>query len=236
MAYSIIESAKLLVKLHGHGSRTIDLARDSFTIGRKVDNDLSIDDHTVSSHHAKIVRVQSVYFVEDLKSTNGTTLNGKPIERAQLHDADVIAIGQHRIIFQDHAPGLVLTASVRSTDMEKTMVIDSKDLRSGASSTTAKVLVTSGKTDRLEYPLTKPSNLIGSQEGAAIHLTGWFAPKMAALITHRGGAYSISCSQGNKKLLVNGKEVCGQQQLKDGDAIEVAGVSMTFYVVSPQHK
>jgi hypothetical protein len=59
---------------------------------------------------------------------------------------------------------------------------------------------------------------------------------MAALITHRGGAYSISCSQGNKKLLVNGKEVCGQQQLKDGDAIEVAGVSMTFYVVSPQHK
>ena len=236
MAYSIIESAKLLVKLHGHGSRTIDLARDSFTIGRKVDNDLSIDDHTVSSHHAKIVRVQSVYFVEDLKSTNGTTLNGKPIERAQLHDADVIAIGQHRIIFQDHAPGLVLTASARSTDMEKTMVIDSKDLRSGASSTTAKVLVTSGKTDRLEYPLTKPSNLIGSQEGAAIHLTGWFAPKMAALITHRGGAYSISCSQGNKKLLVNGKEVCGQQQLKDGDAIEVAGVSITFYVVSPQHK
>jgi pSer/pThr/pTyr-binding forkhead associated (FHA) protein len=155
MAYSIIESAKLLVKLHGHGSRTIDLARDSFTIGRRVDNDLPIDDHTVSSHHAKIVRVQSVYFVEDLKSTNGTTLNGKPIERAQLHDADV---------------------------------------------------------------------------------TGWFAPKMAALITHRGGAYSISCSQGSKKLLVNGKEVCGQQQLKDGDAIEVAGVSMTFYVVSPQHK
>lgn len=116
------------------------------------------------------------------------------------------------------------------------MVIDSKDLHSGASSTTAKVHVTSGKTDRLEYPLTKPSNLIGSQEGAAIHLTGWFAPKMAALITHRGGVYSISCSQGSKKLLVNGKEVCGQQQLKDGDAIEVAGVSMTFYVVSPQHK
>jgi pSer/pThr/pTyr-binding forkhead associated (FHA) protein len=235
MAHSIVESAKLLVKLHGLGSRTIDLARDSFTIGRKVDNDLPIDDHTVSSHHAKIVRVQSVYFVEDLKSTNGTTLNGKLIERAQLHDADVIAIGQHRIIFQDHATGLVITASAPSTDMEKTMVIDSKDLYSGASST-AKVLVTSGKTDRLEYPLTKPSNLIGSQEGAAIHLTGWFAPKMAALITHRGDAYSINCSQGSKKLLVNGKEVCGQQQLKDGDAIEVAGVSMTFYVVSPPHK
>jgi len=62
----LTDSAKLLVKLHGQGSRSIDLTADSFTIGRKPDNDLPIDDHTVSSRHAKIVRVQSVYFIEDL--------------------------------------------------------------------------------------------------------------------------------------------------------------------------
>lgn len=236
MAHTIIESAKLLVKLQGQGSRTIDLARDSFTIGRKADNDLPIDDHTVSSHHAKIVRVQSVYFVEDLKSTNGTTLNGKSIERAQLHDTDVIAIGQHRIIFQDNAPAPAMAPSVSSTDMEHTMAISSKDLHAAASSVTAKVVVTSGKTDRLEYHLTKPANLIGSQEGAAIQLTGWFAPKAAALITNRGGAYSISPSQGGKKLLVNGQEVSGQQPLKNSDVIEVAGVSLTFYMVPPKGK
>ena len=73
-------SAKLLVKLNGQGSRSIDLMTDSFTIGRKAENDLPIDDPTVSSRHAKIVRVQSVYFVEDLKSTNGTAVNGKPAE------------------------------------------------------------------------------------------------------------------------------------------------------------
>ena len=227
----ITASAKLLVKLHGQGSRSIDLTADSFTIGRKVDNDLPIDDHTVSSHHAKIVRVQSVYFVEDMKSTNGTSVNGKFVERAQLHDADVITIGKHRMIFQDNTPSLTASASV-SADLDQTMAISGKP----ATPITATLVITSGKTDRLEYQLTKTANLIGSQEGAAIRLTGWFAPKAAALISSRGTGFTISPSQGGKRLLVNGREVSAPQPLKDGDMIEVAGVSMTFYVIQPKSK
>ena len=102
MGKTLTASAKLLVKLHGQGSQSIELTRDSFTIGRKADNDLPIDDHTVSSRHARIVRVQSVYFLEDFGSTNGTVVNGRTVDRAQLHDADVITIGQHRMIFQDN--------------------------------------------------------------------------------------------------------------------------------------
>mgnify|MGYP003578185677 FL=1 len=52
MGDTVTIPAKLLVKLHGQGSRSIDLTEDSFAIGRKADNDLSIDDHTVSSRHA----------------------------------------------------------------------------------------------------------------------------------------------------------------------------------------
>lgn len=234
MGNILTASAKLLVKLHGQGSRSIDLTADSFTIGRKPDNDLPIDDHTVSSRHAKIVRVQSVYFLEDLKSTNGTAVNGKPVERAQLHDADVITIGQHRIIFQDNATSAVASTSA-SSDLDQTMVISGKHL-SPAPSITAKVVITSGKTDRLEYHLTKTANLIGSQEGAAIRLTGWFAPKAVALISSRGSGFTISPSEGSKRLLVNGRDVSAPQALKDGDVIEVVGVSMTFYVIKPKTK
>jgi pSer/pThr/pTyr-binding forkhead associated (FHA) protein len=234
MGNALTDSAKLLVKLHGQGSRSIDLTADSFTIGRKPDNDLPIDDHTVSSRHAKIVRVQSVYFLEDLKSTNGTAVNGKPVERAQLHDADVITIGQHRIIFQDNATSAVASTSA-SSDLDQTMVISGKHL-SPAPSITAKVVITSGKTDRLEYHLTKTANLIGSQEGAAIRLTGWFAPKAVALISSRGSGFTISPSEGSKRLLVNGRDVSAPQALKDGDVIEVVGVSMTFYVIQPKTK
>jgi len=234
MGNALTASAKLLVKLHGQASRSIDLTADSFSIGRKPENDLPIDDHTVSSRHAKIVRVQSVYFLEDLKSTNGTAVNGKPVERAQLHDADVITIGQHRIIFQDNAPSAA-TSVPASLDLDQTLAISGKHL-AAAPSITAKVVITSGKTDRLEYHLTKRANLIGSQEGAAIRLTGWFAPKAVALISSRGSGFTISPSEGSKRLLVNGREVSAPQTLKDGDGIEVAGVSMTFYIIAPRTK
>jgi len=234
MGNALTASAKLLVKLHGQASRSIDLTADSFSIGRKPENDLPIDDHTVSSRHAKIVRVQSVYFLEDLKSTNGTAVNGKPVERAQLHDADVITIGQHRIIFQDNAPSAA-TSVPASLDLDQTLAISGKHL-AAAPSITAKVVITSGKTDRLEYHLTKRANLIGSQEGAAIRLTGWFAPKAVALISSRGSGFTISPSEGSKRLLVNGREVSAPQTLKDGDGIEVAGASMTFYIIAPRTK
>lgn len=228
MGNILTDSAKLLVKLRGQGSRSIELTGDRFTIGRKPDNDLPIEDHTVSSRHATIVRVQSVYFIEDLQSTNGTSVNGRQIERAQLHDADVITIGKHRLIFQD-SPASSTAIAAASADLDQTIAISNKQMTGAAMA--AKILVTAGKTDRLEYQLTKGANLIGSQEGAAIRLCGWFAPKTAALIAVRAGMWSVSPSQGTKRLMVNGTSVPVQQQLKDGDVIEVAGVSMTFYVV-----
>lgn len=102
----------------------------------------------------------------------------------------------------------------------------------GRHALTAKVLIVTGKTDKLEYRLTKQVNVIGSQEGAIVRLTGWFAPKSAAMIARRGHSYSISPSQGAKSLLVNGIEVMGQQDLKDRDKIEVAGVTLIFYILS----
>ena len=66
----------------------------------------------------------------------------------------------------------------------------------------------------------------------ALRLTDWFAPKSAARIAQRGQSYAISPSQSTKSLLVNGTNVVGQQILKNGDQIEVAGVQLTFYLLS----
>ncbi|HEY7534211.1 MAG TPA: FHA domain-containing protein, partial [Nitrospiraceae bacterium] len=151
MPHTVSAQAKLLVKLQGQGSRILDLATDSFTIGRKADNDLAIDVQTISSRHARIVKVQSVFFVEDLKSTNGTSVNGKRIERHQLRDADVISIGQHRLIFQDN---VALSApSTIPVDMDQTVVLHGQDRIPTRPSAVAHLVVTSGKTDQLEYTL-----------------------------------------------------------------------------------
>jgi pSer/pThr/pTyr-binding forkhead associated (FHA) protein len=224
------QPAKLLVKLHGKGSQHIDLTLETLTIGRKPDNTLVIEDPAVSGHHARIVKVQAVFFLEDLKSTNGTAINGRPITRHQLRDADVITIGQHRLVFQEDTAASSATPTP-FVDLDRTTVLRGADRMPDRPTLTAKVLVVGGKTERVEYPLTKQVNVIGSQDGAVIRLTGWFAPKSAAIIARRGQSYSICPSRDAKYLLVNGTDVVGQQELKDGDQIEVAGVKLTFCVL-----
>ena len=231
MPETLPQPATLLVKLHGQGARNIELTLETLTIGRKADNTLVIEDPAVSGHHARIVKVQAVFFLEDLKSTNGTAINGLPVTRHQLRDADVITIGQHRLVFQENATSST-AAPAPFVDLDRTTVLRRTDRTPDSPTLTAKVLIVAGKTDRLEYPLTKQVNVIGSQDGAVIRLTGWFAPKSAATISRRGHSYTLSRSQGAKSLLVNGTDVVGQQDLKDGDQIEVAGVKLTFYLLS----
>ncbi len=235
MPVTLPQPATLLVKLHGKGARHIELTHETLTIGRKADNTLVIEDPNVSGHHARIVKVQAVFFLEDLKSTNGTAINGQPITRHQLHDADVITIGQHRLVFQENAVASTV-APTPFVDLDRTTVLRGTDRTPDGPTLTATVLIVAGKTDRLEYPLTKQVNVIGSQDGAVIRLTGWFAKKSAATIARRGHSYAISPSQGTKSLLVNGTNVVGQQVLKNGDQIEVAGVQLTFYLLpGPNH-
>jgi len=143
----------------------------------------------------------------------------------------VITIGQHRLVFQENSTAST-AAPAPFVDLDRTTVLRGTDRTPDGPTRTAKVLIVAGKTDRLEYPLTKQVNVIGSQDGAVIRLTGWFAPKSAATIARRGHSYSISPSQGAKSLLVNGTDVVGQQDLKEGDQIEVAGVKLTFCVLS----
>jgi pSer/pThr/pTyr-binding forkhead associated (FHA) protein len=219
----------LLIRLHEKPSQELEIASECFTIGRKSDNDLVIEDPAVSAHHAQITKILAVYFIEDLKSTNGTSVNNKPVDRHQLHDTDVITIGRHRLIFRDGSatasPAAVPAASV---DFDKTMVLPGTGVGTDTAPPPAALHVLSGKTDQPEYLLTKHVTAIGSHELAAIRLTGWFAPRTAAMITRRNRTYYISTAKSGKTLTVNGQRVSTERELKDNDHIGVAGTTLLF--------
>ena len=64
------------------------------SIGRSKDADIQIEDRYASSIHARLFSREGRHFVEDLKSTNGTTLNGGELNgEAELVDGDTIQIG-----------------------------------------------------------------------------------------------------------------------------------------------
>jgi pSer/pThr/pTyr-binding forkhead associated (FHA) protein len=77
-----------------------ELTEEVIILGRSKDCDIQIDDQSVSSKHARIVAESDpfldgnkLFFIEDLKSTNGTELNGKPVVKEKLNDGDSLKIG-----------------------------------------------------------------------------------------------------------------------------------------------
>jgi ABC-type multidrug transport system ATPase subunit len=63
-------------------------------IGRATDNDLELDDVRISRHHAEVrARAGGGYEVVDLRSSNGTFLNGARVSEHAIHDGDYIGIG-----------------------------------------------------------------------------------------------------------------------------------------------
>lgn len=69
-------------------------------IGRGSDADITVDDTSISRKHVEILWDGSRAEVNDLGSTNGSELNGKKVNRAQLPTDSVISIGRTRIVFR----------------------------------------------------------------------------------------------------------------------------------------
>lgn len=75
------------------------LALDAIaTIGRDVNNAIVVDDQFASAEHAILTFRGRAWYVEDLGSTNGTFVNGAPVEGVvPLGFGDIVQIGQVRL-------------------------------------------------------------------------------------------------------------------------------------------
>jgi serine phosphatase RsbU (regulator of sigma subunit) len=75
------------------GEHRVPVDRDSISIGRSPGQDIVLPDPCVSRHHAVILREGADYSIVDQKSSYGTYVNGVRVERATLHDADLLQLG-----------------------------------------------------------------------------------------------------------------------------------------------
>jgi len=108
------------LKYEGANLASFETANEMITIGRNPKNDIHIDNLAVSNFHAVIKKVMNVYFIEDLKSTNGTFVNEKKIDKYELLDGDQVIIGKHSLFFS-----FVADKQEKSSHNE-TMVLDTR--------------------------------------------------------------------------------------------------------------
>jgi pSer/pThr/pTyr-binding forkhead associated (FHA) protein len=76
------------------------LAKDTSTLGRHRNNDIVISDPKVSSFHARVDRTAEGHVLVDLKSRNGSHINGKRVENQLLANGDEIRVGTARLTYR----------------------------------------------------------------------------------------------------------------------------------------
>jgi hypothetical protein len=89
-----------LILLKDGTETSFPLTRDTYTIGRHRNNDIVISDPKVSSFHARIDRTSEGFNLVDLKSRNGSFVNGKRIEQATLKTGDEVRMGTARLVYK----------------------------------------------------------------------------------------------------------------------------------------
>ncbi|HEX4129053.1 MAG TPA: SpoIIE family protein phosphatase [Pirellulales bacterium] len=107
----------VLQVIRGHNVGTqYELANDRSVLGRHPECDIVLDVGAISREHAQIVRVNKDWFVEDLKSRNGTFVNGRMVSgRHPLRENDQLKICDLLFSFHHEQPGLLPPRAVTTT-------------------------------------------------------------------------------------------------------------------------
>lgn len=97
---ALSDGSAMLIAISGpsRGARFL-INSDKTSIGRATDNDIFLDDVTVSRKHAEISREGKTYVIRDCGSLNGTYVDGKVQESAELKDGMELHIGKFRLHF-----------------------------------------------------------------------------------------------------------------------------------------
>ena len=247
--------AKLTLQFEGIGLREYAVG-SGLTIGRLPDNKVVIDNPAVSGHHARVFLEGSSVVIEDLNSTNGTFVYGRPVARHVLRHGDEVLIGKHHLAF-DATGEVAPVSSPALQGLGDTVYLDTKQhraLRAGIESAKADAMamraaasprpavkapvasssarrvgvlrVISGRSEHVEYELERHTSLIGRSATAQVQLQGWFKPYVAVAIARSGDSYVATLLGG--KTQINNQPLAARHELKDGDILNVSGLTLEF--------
>lgn len=106
-------------------TQIITIDKPVFKIGRALENDLVIQEASLSRYHAEIRQENGTYQLIDMDSSGGSFLNGRKVSQSQLGSGDSIVLAGTALVFVDNAPQLSERA-VKVNKQEKDPLRDSE--------------------------------------------------------------------------------------------------------------
>ena len=224
--------AKLVVTTPDGKSSEVPLDKERISVGRHPDNQIHLNDSSVSGKHAVIITIAGSSFIEDLNSTNGTLVNGHRIKKHPLNSGESITIGHCKLDYHGDDDS--------QEEFERTMVISASQMK-------ALKMPPPPDTDKLMAAAPAPGELTGVLQvlegpfkGRELKLTRALnnlgrPPELAAISRRADGYYIVhigDISPSAKRVQLNGKPITAQpQKLKAGDTVELLGSKMRFNLV-----
>lgn len=205
-----------------------ELAKSSISIGRATTNDIIIDDEKISRSHAQLLFGEQGVDLVDLKSTNGTWVNGKRIERAELTPKDTISLGSQKLRYLLDEPSEELGITVIDTQMQLDQTINEEFLPVVVNETNKPSLLVFGGERTWNIDLHNIDRVtIGRDENCEVFIESSNVSRRHAEVQQRGAAYLLKDLGSTNGTWIGGQQV-DQQPLNDGDVIRVGPAHILF--------
>jgi len=236
--------AKVLLKFKNNIIQEFLIGAGPLTIGRTEDNTVAIDNLGISRNHARIIQSNGEFFIEDLNSQNGTSVNSLPIKRCALRDRDEIGIGKQNkhslIFFENDNEKVAIYSEIAPTQQkdinfgppEETLQLGTRRVSNPLSddpeeSSSVYITVLEGAASPQKVFLEKVLFIAGKGDNADLKVEGDYESNVIFIISSRPTGFFLSPSN-NIAMYLDQNRITEVVQLKDGAMIEFQDVKLKF--------
>lgn len=205
-----VSEPTIVVEMKGEVVQRVPLGgRSQLTFGRDPSCEIHLDDRALSRRHCRIERRGAALWVLDLKSANGTLLNGQPVkEPCRLHGGDVIGVGRYTVRFE----GV------------------------GEAKADTPVLTLTGPEGTHRFALVGEEIVLGRADTCDIAIGHKSISRRHLKILVKDGGFSIEDLGSQNGTKLNGKRIAGQVHVTKGDQIGMGGFTVELGFLEGEKK
>jgi pSer/pThr/pTyr-binding forkhead associated (FHA) protein len=218
---------RLILNEPDHPEQIFDLAGDRITLGRAPTNEIILQDAKASRSHAQIEFEGNVCSLADLESTNGTRVNGKLVERADLSPGDVISIGDSTLRYEiDFSFAPTLFEQIHS-DSDLDATLETTSLQATISDTDNPRLVVNTPEKTWQTSLEVDVLTIGRHPDSDVFLDSPKVSRQHGRIERRNDSFIIRDLDSLNGTWMRGERI-QEGTLQSGDSIQIGDARLVF--------